>query len=43
MDELFRDQTRAKAQIYVETQKEKITVQERGFHNNSEKITMVTA
>jgi len=36
------DQIRANTQIYVKTRKEIITVQERGFHYNSEKITMLT-
>jgi len=38
----FRDQTRANTQIYVKTQKGKIT-EEIGFHYDSEKITMVIA
>jgi len=37
----LRKQTRANAQIYVKIRKKKITEQERGFHYNSDKITMV--
>jgi len=34
----FIDQSSANAQIYAETREKKITVQERVFHYNSEKI-----
>jgi len=42
MDE-FQDQTRASTHVYIKTRKGKTTVQDRGFHYNSEKITIVTA
>jgi len=36
----LRDQTRANAQIYIKTRKGNTMMQERGFHYNSEKITI---
>jgi len=37
----FIDQISVNVQIYVKTRKRTTTVQEKGFHYNSEKITMV--
>jgi len=39
----LRDQTIVNTQIYMKTQKGKITEKERVVHYNSEKITMVIA